>query len=215
MKELYFSRQSLEQQAFEIYQQVVKISQSRKIPYRFQNSALLVLDMQEYFMVPASHAHIPSAEAIVEGINRLIEAYFSRKRPVIFTQHLNTISNAGMMSTWWKDMITAQSAFHRIIPEIDVTKGRVILKSQYDAFYQTELQEVLRKEEVEQLVICGVMTHLCCETTARSAFMRGYEVFFPVDGSATYNRDFHLASLINLAHGFAEVLLIKDILEAI
>jgi bifunctional isochorismate lyase/aryl carrier protein len=215
MKELYFSRQSLEQQAIEIYQQVIKISPSGKIPYRFQKSALLVLDMQEYFLVPASHAHIPSAEAIVDGINRLIEAYFSRKRPIIFTQHLNTIGNAGMMSTWWKDMITAQSAFHRIIPEIDVTKGRVILKSQYDAFYQTELQEVLQKEEVEQLVICGVMTHLCCETTARSAFMRGYEVFFPVDGTATYNHDFHRASLINLAHGFAEVLLIKDILEAI
>ena len=215
MKELYFSRQSLEQQAFEIYQQVIKISQSKKIPYRLQKSALLVLDMQEYFLVPASHAYIPSAEAIVEGINRLIEAYFSHKRPIIFTQHLNTLGNAGMMSTWWKDMITAQSAFHRIIPEIDVTKGRVILKSQYDAFYQTELQEVLQKAEVEQLVICGVMTHLCCETTARSAFMRGYEVFFPVDGTATYNRDFHRASLINLAHGFAEVLLVKDILEAI
>lgn len=215
MKELYFSRQSLEQQAFEIYQQVIKISQSKKIPYRLQKSALLVLDMQEYFLVPASHAYIPSAEAIVERINRLIEAYFSRKRPIIFTQHLNTLGNAGMMSTWWKDMITAQSAFHRIIPEIDVTKGRVILKSQYDAFYQTELQEVLHKEKVEQLVICGVMTHLCCETTARSAFMCGYEVFFPVDGTATYNRDFHRASLINLAHGFAEVLLVKEILEAI
>ena len=47
------------------------------------------------------------------------------------------------------------------------------------------------------------MTHLCCETTARSAFVHGYEVFFLVDGTATYNQDFHRASLMNLAHGVA------------
>jgi isochorismate hydrolase len=45
--------------------------------------------------------------------------------------------------------------------------------------------------------------------------MRGFEVFFPVDGTATYNLAYHKASLLNLAHGFASVVLIKDILEAI
>jgi isochorismate hydrolase len=45
--------------------------------------------------------------------------------------------------------------------------------------------------------------------------MHGYEVFFPVDGTATYNLAYHRASLINLAHGFSSMVFIKDILDAI
>ncbi len=171
--------------------------------------------MQAYFLDPESHAYIPSAGAIVEGITRLIEVYSSRGRPVIFTQHINNENNAGMMASWWKEVITAQNPLSQLIPEIDVTKGHLIEKSQYDAFYQTQLDEILRAEGVRQVVICGVMTHLCCETTARSAFMHGYTVFFPIDGTATYNLVYHRASLTNLAHGFAALVLMKDIQEAI
>ena len=143
--------------------------------------------MQAYFLDACSHAYIPSAEAIVEGIVKLIKEYSIRDRPIIFTQHINTTANAGMMSTWWKDLLTAQNPLHQIIPEIDPSMGTLIQKSQYDAFYQTQLDEILHARGVTQVVLCGVMTHLCCETTARSAFMHGYEVFFPVDGTATYN----------------------------
>jgi isochorismate hydrolase len=45
--------------------------------------------------------------------------------------------------------------------------------------------------------------------------MHGFEVFFPVDGTATYNLAYHKASLLNLAHGFAELILIRDILATI
>ena len=91
----------------------------------------------------------------------------------------------------------------------------VLDKSQYDAFYQTSLEGHLRAEGVTQVVICGVMTHLCCETTARSAFTRGFQVFFTVDGTATYNMDHHRATLVNLSHGFAVPVLVKDMVSAI
>jgi len=57
------------------------------------------------------------------------------------------------------------------------------------------------------------MTHLCCETTARSAFMSGFDVFFTVDGTATYNKTFHLSTLINLAHGFAIPITTKEVIQ--
>ncbi len=57
------------------------------------------------------------------------------------------------------------------------------------------------------------MTHLCCETTARAAFTRGYEVYFSIDGTATYNHEFHLGTLMNLAHGFAIPILITEIID--
>ena len=88
--------------------------------------------------------------------------------------------------------------------------GHLFRKASMMPFIRRDLEKLLREKGVTQVVICGVMTHLCCETTARSAFMRGFEVFFPVDGTATYNLAFHRASLINLAHGFATIVLMKD-----
>ncbi len=214
-KEPYFTPRTLESQALGLYRQVRRFSRDRRIVFRPRDAALLVLDMQGYFLVPASHAFIPSAPAIVHGISRLVDIFFSRARPVIFTQHSNTPADAGMMSVWWKDLLTPQGEYYRVIPVFDLTRGQLIQKCQYDAFYQTDLEPVLHKEGIKQLVICGVMTHLCCETTARSAFMRGFEVFFPVDGTATYNLELHQASLLNLAHGFATVVLLDDIIEAL
>ena len=215
MKERYFTIQSLERQAQELYQQVANASPNKAISFQLQRSALLVLDMQAYFLDASSHAYIPSAEAILNGIIQLIEEYFTHGRPIIFTQHINTTSNAGMMSAWWKDLITSRNPLHKIIPEINLSKGTLIKKSQYDAFYQTQLDELLHASGVTQVVICGVMTHLCCETTARSAFMHGFEVFFTVDGTASYNMAYHRSSLLNLAHGFANLVFVNDLLATI
>jgi isochorismate hydrolase len=215
MKEQYYTIQSLEHQARELFQHTAELVQPKVFSFQPHQSALLVLDMQAYFLDASSHAYIPSARAIVDGIVKLVKAYAACERPIILTQHMNTRDNAGMMSRWWKDLLTAQNPLHQIIPEIDPSMGFIIKKSQYDAFHQTQLDEILRTSGVSQVVLCGVMTHLCCETTARSAFMYGYEVFFPVDGTATYNLHFHRASLLNLAHGFANLVFIKDVLSAI
>jgi len=215
MKETYFTIQALDQQARDLYKQVAEINPIKASELHPSQSALLVLDMQSYFMDPSSHAFIPSAGAIVDGILQLIDAFHAAGKPVFFTQHVNTLGDAGMMQFWWKDLLTTHNPLHQLIPEIDISRGTLIQKSQYDAFHQTPLEELLRLRHVTQVVLCGVMTHLCCETTARSAFMRGFEVFFPVDGTATYNLAYHKASLVNLSHGFASLTFIDDILVKI
>src|SRR4030066_549148 len=123
MKERYFTFQSLESQAMELYQQVAGLSRKKAIPFQPSRSALLVLDMQSYFLDPSSHAYIPSSEAILGGIVKLIQQYFNHGRPIIFTQHINTIDNSGMMSVWWKDLITSLHPHHRVIPETDLSMG--------------------------------------------------------------------------------------------
>jgi isochorismate hydrolase len=119
------------------------------------------------------------------------------------------------MSAWWRDLIDPEKPASAIAPDFDLSRGVVIEKHQYDAFFNSSLETSLGSHPIKQLVIGGVMTHLCCETTARSAFLRGYQVFFLVDGTATYNRHFHQASLLNLAHGFATIVCVGDILNAL
>ena len=214
MKDTYFSPTSIQQKSLEMLQRVAEYKRGNMPPFSPQVSALLILDMQKYFLEPSSHACVPSAAAILPNLKALIDAYVLQHLPVIFTQHLNTSEDAGSMKTWWRDLIAPQNPLSTIADQFDISKGTLVKKTQYDAFYNTDLEDFLRGNDIRQVVICGVMTHLCCETTARSAFVRGFEVFFTIDGTATYNQDFHLATLMNLSHGFATPVLASEILAA-
>jgi isochorismate hydrolase len=213
MKEQYFTPQTIPIKAQEFCLNLNNHRRLRRLEnYDLNQSALLVLDMQDYFLHPGSHAFVPSMQAIIPGIQSLIDKYHKSLRPIIFSKHINTRDNAGMMAAWWKDMIDNENPLGNISNEIDTSTGTVLEKSQYDAFHATHLDALLQAGHISQVVICGVMTHLCCETTARSAFMHGYEVFFTIDGTATYTEAHHRASLLNLSHGFATPVFISELL---
>ncbi len=215
MKQQYFTPQTIDQKSQDILRDLEKSLHLRKRQFTPERSALLVLDMQEYFLDPSSHAYIPSVDAVLPGILALAQGYYAHRLPVIFTQHLDAVPDAGMMSSWWQAAILPGNPLSDLCSRLEASAGIVIRKSQYDAFYQTNLEAYLHDKEVNQVVISGVMTHLCCETTARSAFVRGFEVFFLVDGTATYNLSFHQAALLNLSHGFATPVLVKDVLSSL
>ena len=214
-KEAYFTSENLAAQAQELLHAPGIVRHGGSPLFRPEGTALLVLDLQRYFLEPESHAYIPSAAAILPGINRLIRGFYRCNLPVFYTRHTNTPQDAGLMASWWRDLIAPDGALSQISPQIEQAGGVFIEKSRYDAFYDSPLDEHLHELGVRQVVITGVMTHLCCETTARSAFMRGFLPFFLVDGTATYNRHFHIATLTNLAHGFAHLARVQDILAAL
>lgn len=178
-----------------------------------ESAALLIIDMQRYFLDTRSHAFIPDAPLITGQIKNLSAAFLKMNLPVILTRHINTQRNAKLMGKWWKDLITKKSRLSHIIPELHFQGATIVKKTQYDAFYQTNLEDLLKGKKVKQIVITGVATHLCCETTARSAFMRGFTVFLPVDGTATFAENFFQASLLNLAHGFAIPVLCEELMD--
>lgn len=176
-----------------------------------KNIALLVIDMQNFFYDINYHAYVPSILAIMPKVKALQEYFFQHNMPVFHTQHGNTLSNSKQMLNWWGSINEESSSHANIINEIQNPLAKVIKKTQYDAFWETNLAELFQAQNIKQLIITGVMTHLCCETTARSAFVRGLEVFFTVDGTATYNPTFHFGTLYNLAHGFALPVLVEEI----
>ena len=203
-RETYFTPETIREKSRAMLDSLASFrARHADIIFHPDRAALLVLDMQEYFLCKESHAFIPSAPAILPNLQLLITNYHAINRPVIFTRHVNTDEDARMMSRWWRDLIRADSPDSAISASLDISKGIVIQKAQYDAFYNTPLEETLRGRGVEQVIVTGVMTHLCCETTARSAFVRGFEVFFCADGTATYTKELHRSTLLNLSHGVA------------
>jgi len=214
VKRPYFTAQNLEKEAFEMLQLLERKSRVKRRHFEPSHAALLVLDMQDYFLDHSSHAFFPSAEAILPVINSLIGLFQSNRLPLIFTKHINTSQDAGLMAGWWKDLITRENPLSSLTADLDTSYGDVIQKCQYDAFHKTPLEQLLTTKGISQILISGVMTHLCCETTARSAFMLGFEAFFLIDATATYNEDFHFATLLNLSHGFAVPVLSKEIFSS-
>lgn len=214
MKQAYFTTKNIVTKSSEFLRSLENDFHVHSLNNQLPDSALLVLDMQDYFLDPGSHAFVPSGPAIIPGINRLVNHFQQCGRPVIFTQHINSIKDASLMNSWWKELITNDNPLVRITPLIASESAQLIVKSQYDAFFNTELETLLHSFKIRDLIICGLMTHLCCETSARSAFVRGFNVIFPVDGTATYNEQFHLATLRNLAHGFAVITTTDQIITA-
>ncbi len=181
----------------------------------FSKTALIVTDMQQYFLSPESHAFIPSAQAIIPSIKLLIEFFRKAGRTIIFTRHINNPEDAGSMAWWWNDLIEETSPLSSLSEKMDPGKDLVLIKHQYDAFYGTGLKDILQSSDSRHLVICGVMANLCCETTARSAFVNGFRPVVPLDATAAYNRELHLATFRNLAFGFSPLLTTEEVIKAL
>ncbi|MBN2565052.1 MAG: isochorismatase family protein [Candidatus Eisenbacteria bacterium] len=212
MRESYLERVSFRREAESIARRSAALGRESFTPGA---TALLVIDMQGYFLNPKSHAFLPAAGSIIPGVSALARAFSGVGLPVIFTRHLNTERDAGSLGTWWNDLISAEHPLSAISDELDTTLGSIIEKTQYDALHETGLGARLRERGVTRVVITGVATHLCCETTARSAFVQGFQVTFPFDGTATYDEHHHLASLLNLSHGFATIASVDELLKAV
>lgn len=214
-KEAYFTLATLADKAAGMLTALDGLVRAQPTIFAPENSALLALDLQVFFLAEPSHAFIPSGPAILPGVNALMRAYAARDLPVFLTRHVNTPEDAGLMARWWRDLITEDDPLSKIDPRLERGNAIEIRKTRYDAFLDSPLEACLRQRDVRRVVVCGVTTHLCCETTARAAFMRGFEVFFTVDGTATYTEAFHRASLLNLAHGFATPVLVREVLAAL
>ncbi len=170
-------------------------------------SALLVLDMQHFFLNRKSRAFLPAASHIAPTVGLLVRAFKQSGSPVLFTRHaLAPGESPGRMGDWWGETIADGSQWADLHPWAHATSQDTVLrKTRYSAFRGTALEELLVAGGVDTLVLCGVMTHLCCETSARDAFQMGFHVLVAADATASQNEDLHLSALRSMAHGFAQV----------
>jgi len=180
----------------------------RKAVLKPHQAALLVIDLQNYFS--------RIIQPVLGNILRVIQSCRQKGIPILFTQHGHTHpeSDGGELIGWWGEVIVSGTKDWRLIPEIKVEPEDIVLqKKHYSAFLETDLNSTLQSKGIKDLIISGVMTNLCCETTARDAFMRNYRVFFLIDGTATGRNDHHLATLKNLGYGFAYLMTCEELIE--
>lgn len=102
-----------------------------------------------------------------------------------------------------------------IIDDLEVTEKDIIVKkARFGAFYSTSLESVLRSLKIETLVICGVTTHVCVETTAREAAQRDYQVVIASDATEEVNELWKQTALASFGAVFGWVHTVDEILAA-
>ena len=138
--------------------------------------ALLIIDVQnDYFPGGANELSHPfEAE---RRIQELIAESRACGRPIVYIQHLNPPDDTFFLEGTFGAEISG-----RIRPQ---PEDRVIIKRYPNSFLETELDAYLKSLRVDTLIVCGMMTHMCVDTTVRAAMDHGYQVKLAADACAT------------------------------
>src|ERR1700739_226321 len=185
-------------------------------PYPFEFCpafcALVIIDMQRDFLEPAGFGEmlgndVSQLRRTIEPNKRLLEAWRRAGLAVIHTREghrpdlsdlppakkirgggTTTIGDAGPMGR----ILVRGEEGHDIIPELAPAPGEpVVDKPGKGAFYATDLEDMLRRRGSAQLLVCGVTTEVCVNTTVREANDRGFDCLVLEDCTGSYFPEFH------------------------
>jgi nicotinamidase-related amidase len=186
-----------------------------------RQTALVNVDLQNFFVDTTQ-----DGVALVRKINELASKCREAGILVIHTAHILRPdgSNIGVLGEIVPDikdegLLNKGSNTAELHSEVHVDPRDVVLeKPRFGAFHATDLELILRSRGIDTIIISGIATDVCCDTTAREANARDFRVLFLSDGTATNdpdperNRAAQTATLEMIDSLFGEVLTVHDVL---
>lgn len=140
-------------------------------------TALLLIDIQNDYFPGGMNELAGALEASVNA-RKLLHAFRMDMLPVIHIQHISTRPGA----TFFIPGTTGSEIHNNVIP----APGEITIMKHYpNSFRETVLLDKLKELEIEQLVVCGMMTHMCVDSTVRAAYDYGYRCILASDACAT------------------------------
>jgi ureidoacrylate peracid hydrolase len=188
--------------------------------------AHLIVDLQNGFMAEGALVEVPVAREMVPNVNIISAAVRNAGGLNIFLRFTYDEAEAQPWVNWYRiymasDMsIGFKNAFSRdaepwkLWPLLEVKQSDLIFeKTRFSAFVPgtCRLDDILRARRVETVIITGTVTHVCCESTARDAMQRNYNVIFVADGTAALTDAEHNAALGNMTMLFADVMTTAEV----
>ena len=169
--------------------------------------ALLVIDVQNEYFSGKLKVTYPDPNKSLDNIIKVMDYAKENNMIIIVVQHTATSGD-----TFFKDSNVCE-----VHPKIlEKYYDYHIEKTKPSSFYKTNLEEILKKENIEGVIISGYMTQMCCDTTAREAFHMGYSVEFLSDATGTIDvsnkvgtissKDLHNAILIAQSLRFSNLI---------
>jgi nicotinamidase-related amidase len=192
-----------------------------------ERTALINVDLQNCF-VQGYPISAPEGLAVMDRINRLAVVCRAAGILVIHTSHVlrpdgSNTGVLGEMAPPVKEGIINKGAESAALHTGLVVDARDILldKPRFGAFHGTDLELILRSRGIATIIISGIATNVCCETTAREAMVRDFHVLFLSDGTTTFGMgnasaaELQKATLATLGSLFAQVLTVDEMVQKI
>ncbi len=181
------------------------------------NNCLILVDFQnDYF--PAGNMELVGIEEAAANAQILLNEFRKAKLPVIHIQHISARPGA----TFFLPETDGARIHQMVTPREDET---IVVKNFPNSFRGTSLLEILKKEKIDNLVICGAMSHMCIDATTRAAFDLGFNCVVAEDACATKDlmfkgktikaSDVHASFMAALAVPYAKVISTKEVIESI
>jgi ureidoacrylate peracid hydrolase len=197
------------------------------------HAALIVVDMQNDFCAPGGMmdkegADLGAVQAMAKRLPEVIEAAREAGALVVFVRNVySTEANSYLSDVYLEQAARRRGGSYtlRAVCGPDSWEGDfyekirplpsepIVTKHRYGAFHNTDLETILRVRGVRTVVLTGVATNVCVETTAREAFMRDFYVVFTGDGTACYADDAHQATLRTIDKYFGPVVPVGEVAE--
>lgn len=192
-------------------------------------TALIVIDMQNYFMKPGFLGEVPMARQIVPHVNRLAAALRVRGAHVVWVKNATndtrdswSVMHDCLMTPQNRDLRYATMDLahegHALWPELDARpEDGDIVKKRFSAFIEgsSEIVPYLRQRGIDTLLIGGTATNICCESSARDAMMLNFKVTMVADALATYSDAEHNASLATFYSIFGDVQTVDEVIASL
>jgi ureidoacrylate peracid hydrolase len=205
-----------------------------KFPVTRDTTAMIVIDMQNDFVREGAPYESTAGREMTENLNSLIAACREHDIPVVFTAHAHRADGSDLGAVKNIHPLTAEGKALKagtegveLYEKVDVRDTDYILpKRRYSAFFATDLDLLLRNLGVDTLIISGVATNVCCESTTRDAYFRDFKVIFLEDGNGTIPladagwgaftpEEVQRYTLTNIATFYGEVAPIAEVLERV
>ena len=138
---------------------------------------LLLIDIQnDYFQ--GGKFELYQSEQAANQAKKMLQLFRAHNLPVFHIQHINHSPNA--------PFFVSNTEGANIHKSVSPKNGEIVIeKHTPDSFYQTTLKSELDKKGINHLVVCGMMTHMCVDTTVRAAVSLGYKITLIEDACAT------------------------------
>ena len=191
-------------------------------------TAMIVVDMQNAFLsdqgsMVKTGMDITELKKTAAPVCRLVEACHSAAIPIIFTRMVQRadFKDAGLRlerrpALKEVDSLVAGTWDAELDPRMDVHPEDYILdKTRYSSFYNTNLEVILRGVAVDTLIICGVTTEICVESTIRDAYFRDFKIVVPEDAVAALDVVRHQGTLLTIQFGFGTVTTTAEVIDSL
>jgi ureidoacrylate peracid hydrolase len=191
-----------------------------------EKTALIVIDMQNFFVEEGQALEVPAARELAPNINRLAENMRSSGAAVVWIKMTLNDEDLEKWSVFlpfngdrerFKPVVDGEYG-HQIWNKLDVKPDDLIVnKRRFSAFIQgsSDLDNILQKKGIDTLIIVGTLTNVCCESTARDAMMLNYRVLMVSDANATITEEAHKAALMTIMLVFGDVQTTDDVINLI